>query len=207
MFESIFFYDTGKGCRESELEISLCSKSEWIIPGSKRKDSVRLYSGNVLVQEFYHVQEGEVAELASESDLLNFNFRVVGNAGFYEAKGLTNIRFNWSKSNGQEKSVLIFDPANFYLEIFFLNNKELARLRYDVRCDFCGGLDWIEAQEISRDGLPNSVLYYSSNEPRDVTPRLFDSLLQASYYRPLSQLGAAIQKTLVEEGGFFPVQF
>jgi hypothetical protein len=205
--ENTFFYDTGKGCLESELGLSICSKSEWIIKGRKRKDSVRLFSNNRLVQEFFHIQEGAISSLASDSDLKDFNFRIVGEKGFYEAKGLTSITFNWSKNPNSERGVLIFEPANFYLELFVVSGPSLARLRYDVRCDFCSGPDWIEAQEFSRDSLPNSIRYYSSDEPRDITPRLFDSLLQAFYFRPLSQLGAAIQKTLVEEGGFPPVQF
>lgn len=207
LMEEFNFSDNKNGCLSYEDIFVFCVESRWLIEGKKLRDSVRLYQRNHLVQEFYHVQSGENLELSSLSDLRLFIFRLQGNEGSYSAEGLTKLEFNWAKLPDGEKSVLIFRPANFYLELFLTQEAEMGRLRYDVRCDFCSGLGWIEVREMQREGRPDNVLYYSSNEPRDITPRLFDSLLGRAYFLPLNQLGAAIQKTLVEEGGYFPLQF
>lgn len=204
--EEVNFTDNKNGCLNYLDLYRFCVRSQWIQEGKRKIDSVVLFYDNRVIQEFHHTQSGSGLTLSTVDDLREFRFRTQGIKGAYQAKGLTNITYTWNKEfdeNSGERSILVFDPVNFFLEILYMKTPEMSRLRYDVRCDFCSG-DWIEVQEIGRAGLPPAVFYYSSSQTRDITPRLFDSLLNGAYFQPLAQLGATIQRTLVGQAGGYP---
>lgn len=170
-------------------------------------DTLRIIVDDELVQVFSLMQFGPNIRPTPLEDIMDLNFHLTGVKGNYSALGLTALSFNFEETEGFEKSLLTFEPVNFYLETFFIKDPMMERIRYDVRCSFCGGISWLEIQEFKREGLPDLVLYHNSNEPRDITPRLFESQFDSLYYRPLNQLGFAIQSTLVFQGGFPEIRF
>lgn|GEM_PF-3275619 len=183
-------------------EFLFCASSTVSNNGLKLIDELRILSNDEVVQTFILIQVGQGLKETSLEKIKNLDFNLSGNKGFYRASGLTSISFDFEITDGLEKNILIFEAVNFYMENIYLKAPLLERIRYDVRCSFCRGVSWLEVQEVSREGLPDLVLYHNSDEPRDITPRLFDSQLQGLLYRPLNQLGFSIQSSLVQEAGF-----
>lgn len=185
----------------------LCAVSK-LIGEDKVFEDLKIFKNNHLLQSFTFIQEGKNIRPADLSSLLEVDFRIKGKSGFYSAKGLTEIILNYKKDDLGESFHLFFAPVNFRMDVFHtIEENVLERIRYDVSCVFCQGVDWAEVREFHRNDLPLDVRYYDSENPTDVTPRRFDEMLGALYYRAVGQLGASIQSTLVFAGDLPEIRF
>lgn len=185
----------------------LCARSELKGP-NELVEALELYKDNHLLQSMIFKQYGKNLAASSISELLNLSFRIKGERGSYEARGLTNIEFNFDKDDYSERFTLVYTPANFYLSMLYdKHSTAYERIKYEMRCTFCGPETWAEVREYRREGMPLDIYFYTRGQTSDVTPRLFDETLAGLFYGPLGMLGSTLQSSLVFEGGLPEIRF